>query len=109
MSLSPLITLAEEHLASARATQTGRSALTVHGGPGRRLRQTLMALVAGRSLAEHDSPGDATLQVLRGRVRLVAQDQSWTGAEGDLLVIPDARHSLHADEDAVVLLTVALS
>jgi quercetin dioxygenase-like cupin family protein len=53
------------------------------------------------------SPGDATLQVLRGRVRLVAGDRSWPGRPGDLLAIPDARHALHADEDSVVLLTVA--
>ena len=65
------------------------------------------ALVAGHALAEHASPGEATLQVLRGRVRLVVKDRSWPGAAGDLLVIPDARHALHADEDAVVLLTVA--
>ena len=30
----------------------------------------------------------------------------WTGEAGDLLVIPPLRHSLHADSDAVVLLTV---
>lgn len=106
--MSSLTTLAEEQLAAARTAQHGRSARTVHGGPDHRLRQTVMALVAGHSLAEHDSPGEATLQVLRGQVRLTSQDQSWTGAAGDLLVIPDARHSLHADEDSVVLLTVAL-
>ncbi|NES15553.1 MULTISPECIES: cupin domain-containing protein [Micromonospora] len=107
MSPSSLSVLAEEQLALARATNNGRSARTVHGGSASTLRQTLIALVAGHALEEHASPGDATLQVLRGRVRLVAQDQSWPGAAGDLLVIPDARHALHADEDAVVLLTVA--
>lgn len=105
---SSLTTLADEQLELAQTAENGRSARTVHGGPGHRLRQTLLALVAGGSLAEHASPGDATLQVLRGRVRLVASDQSWTGVAGELLVIPDARHSLHADEDSVVLLTVAL-
>ncbi|MGR6318362.1 cupin domain-containing protein [Micromonospora soli] len=107
MSPSSLSTLAEEQLTLARATGSGRSARTVHGGPGSPLRQTLVALGAGHALEEHASPGDATLQVLRGRVRLVAQDRSWPGSAGDLLVIPDARHALHADEDAVVLLTVA--
>ncbi len=106
MSPSSLTALTEEQLSIARATDNGRSARTVHGGAA--LRQTLIALAAGHALAEHASPGDATLQVLRGRVRLVAQDRSWTGGAGDLLVIPDARHSLHADEDSAVLLTVAL-
>lgn len=109
MSPSSLSVLAEEQLALARATDSGRSARTVHGGQDSPLRQTLVALVAGHALAEHASPGAATLQVLCGRVRLTAQDRSWSGAAGDLLVIPDARHALHADEDSVVLLTVARS
>ncbi|SCF28718.1 Cupin domain protein [Micromonospora viridifaciens] len=107
MLTSSLHALAEEQLGLARAAGSGRSARTVHGGPAAALRQTLIALVAGQELAEHASPGDATLQVLRGRVRLVAQDRSWPGEPGDLLVIPDARHAVHADEDSVVLLTVA--
>ncbi|OKI45238.1 cupin domain-containing protein [Micromonospora sp. CB01531] len=107
MPTSSLLALAEEQLTLARATGSGRSARTIHGGAGTPLRQTLVALVAGHELAEHASPGDATLQVLRGRVQLVAQDRSWPGETGDLLVIPDARHALHADEDSVVLLTVA--
>ncbi|MCW3844013.1 cupin domain-containing protein [Micromonospora yasonensis] len=107
MSPSSLTVLADEQLALARATGSGRSARTVHGGSTSPLRQTLIALVAGHALEEHASPGAATLQVLRGQVRLVAQDRSWPGSAGDLLVIPDARHALHADEDSVVLLTVA--
>ncbi|MFJ8580568.1 cupin domain-containing protein [Micromonospora sp. NPDC093277] len=107
VSASSLSALAEDQLALARATDSGRSARTVYGGPSTSLRQTLIALVAGHELAEHASPGDATLQVLRGRVRLTAQDRCWPGEAGDLLVIPDARHALRADEDAVVLLTVA--
>ncbi|WFE20772.1 hypothetical protein O7621_23285 [Solwaraspora sp. WMMD937] len=34
-------------------------------------------------------------------------DRSWPGGTGDLLVVPDARHALYADEDSAVLLTVA--
>lgn len=94
-------------LADARASTSGRSARTVYGGHEHTLRQTLIALTAGAALAEHDSPGEATLQVLEGRVRLVCGDDSWDGAPGALLTIPDARHSLEADDDSVVLLTVA--
>lgn len=99
--------LAEEQLTLARAAGSGRSARTMHGGSGTSLRQTLVALVAGQALAEHDSPGEATLQVLRGRVRLVAGEQSWPGTTGALLVVPATRHALYADEDSAVLLTVA--
>ncbi|WP_043726834.1 cupin domain-containing protein [Kutzneria sp. 744] len=99
--------LAREHLERAAAASSGRSAATVYGGHEHALRQTLIALVSGAGLTEHTSPGEATLVVLRGRVRLHANEISWDGRTGDLLVIPQARHSLDALEDSVVLLTVA--
>jgi quercetin dioxygenase-like cupin family protein len=99
--------LAREHLERATAATTGRSAITVYGGHEHVLRQTVLALTAGTELAEHESPGEATLLVLRGRVRLSSGDTFWDGRSGDLITIPDARHSLTAVEDAVVLLTVA--
>lgn len=108
MNGSSLHTLADEHMASAREHTAGRSAHTVYGGQGHALRQTLIALVAGRRLGEHESPGEATLQVLRGSVRLHAGEDTWDGAAGDHLMIPPARHDLEALEDSVVLLTVAL-
>jgi quercetin dioxygenase-like cupin family protein len=43
---------------------------------------------------------------LRGRVRLDTATASVEGGEGDLLVVPPARHSLEALSDAAVLLTV---
>ena len=101
-----LTVLAEEHLEKARATSAGRSARTIHGGHDHLLRQTVIALAAGRELGEHDSPGQATLQVLRGRVRLRTADDEWSGGPDDYLVIPRQRHNLHADTDAAVLLTV---
>ena len=99
--------LADEHLAIARDHASGRSAVTVHGGREHHLRQTLIALAGGRALGEHESPGEATLQVLRGRVRLHAGDEGWGGGAGDFVLIPPARHDLEALEDAVVLLAVA--
>ena len=101
--------IAREHLEKAGAASTGRSATTVYGGHEQILRQTLVALTAARWLTEHENPGEATLFVLRGRVRLRALDDSWEARTGDLLIIPPARHSLHALEDSVVLLTVAKS
>ncbi|MFD3626586.1 cupin domain-containing protein [Streptomyces sp. DSM 116494] len=99
--------LAREHLERAAAASNGRSATTVYGGHEHTLRQTLLALTAGTSLAEHENPGEATLLVLRGRVRLTSGDTEWEGRTGDLITIPPARHALEALEDAAVVLTVA--
>ncbi len=100
--------LAREHLERARTSSAGRSSETVVGGHEHTLRQTLMALTAGTRLGEHESPGEATVQVLAGRVRLGADGEEWEGRRGDLIVIPPARHDLHAMEDTAVLLTVAI-
>jgi quercetin dioxygenase-like cupin family protein len=107
MQKTSLADLTEQHLAAARTASGGRSAHTVLGGHGATLRQTLIALAAGQRLDEHESPGEATLHVLRGHVRLVAGADSADASTGELLVIPDARHSLDALHDSVVLLTVA--
>ena len=99
--------LCEQLLAEARAAGNGRSSRTVVGGAGTQLHQTVLALAAGEELAEHGSPGEATLQVLRGRATLHSGSDALSGGAGTLLAIPDAAHSLMADEDAVVLLTIA--
>lgn len=99
--------LAREHLERARQSSAGRSAETVYGGHEHTLRQVLVALTAGTTLSEHENPDEATAHVLSGRVRLGAGQDSWEGRTGDLIVVPSARHDLHALEDAVVLLTVA--
>jgi quercetin dioxygenase-like cupin family protein len=107
MLLGFLPDLVHEHLRMAREGTAGRSAHTLLGGHDQHLRQTVIALLAGRGVEEHESPGEATLQVLSGRVRLSAGDQACDARAGDLLAIPPARHALHAYEDSVVLLTVA--
>ncbi len=98
--------LAGIHLEKARGSSAGRSATTVYGDHSHELRQTLIALAGGESLAEHESPGEATLQVLVGRVQMTAGDDNWEGTVGDLAPIPSQRHGLLALEDAVFLLTV---
>lgn len=107
MESTSLKQLVDTQMEAARTASAGRAASTVHGGREHDLRQTVIALAAGRSLGEHESPGEATLQVLRGEVRLHAGGESWEGTEGDYLLIPRVRHDLEAVSDAAVLLTVA--
>lgn len=102
-----LTALAREHLETARAASSGRSAHTVYGGHEHSLRQTLMALTAGSKLDDHESPGEATLQVLQGRVRVTNSSSGWDGTPGDHIILPRERHGLSAIEDSVVLLTVS--
>jgi quercetin dioxygenase-like cupin family protein len=104
---SSLDALARELLAAASASSSGRAARTVYGGHEHVLRQTVIALAAGQTLAEHENPGEATVHVLHGRVRLASDPDSWEGRKGDLLIVPLAPHSLQAAENAAVLLTVA--
>lgn len=106
MEKSSLTALAREQLKIARAASSGRSAHTVYGGHEHVLRQTLIALAGGQRLDEHENPGEATVHVLQGRVRLSAGDVAWEGSPGDLLIVPAALHALEALEDSAVLLTV---
>ncbi|QWZ09858.1 cupin domain-containing protein [Nocardioides panacis] len=106
MQKESLTALVRQHLEKAMTASSGRSAHTLYGGHEHVLRQTLIALRAGSNLDEHESPGEATLQVLHGRVTLVVAENRWNGSPGDLMFIPPSPHSLEAVEDSVVLLTV---
>ncbi len=103
ISLDALATQQLE-LAAAHGRPAGD---TVVGGHERVLRQTVIGMIAGSELGEHENPGEATVHVLRGRVRMSSGETSWEGRAGDLLKVPDARHSLQALENSAILLTVA--
>lgn len=108
MNKMSLDALGRELLERARTATNGRSAETVFGGHESTLRQTVIALLEGGQLAEHDNQGEATLHVLSGRVRLSAGETSWEGRTGDLIVVPQRPHDLVALADSAVLLTFAL-
>ncbi|MGC2939689.1 MULTISPECIES: cupin domain-containing protein [unclassified Brevibacterium] len=96
--------LSTELLEKARGSRSGRAAKGVFTGTY--LRQAVLTLAAGAELADHDSPPEATLQVLKGDVRLAADDESWELTEGDLIAIPPQRHSVTALSDAAFMLTI---
>jgi quercetin dioxygenase-like cupin family protein len=100
--------IAREQLERAASANGHRASVTVCGGHERKLRQVVVALLTGGKMAEHESGGEATVHVLKGRVRLRAGEDTWEGRSGDLLVVPDARHEVEAVEDSAFLLTVAM-
>lgn len=104
-----LTALASDLLTRAREASSGRQARTLYGGQEHHLRQTVIALAGGHGLDEHESPGEATLQVLQGAVRFVAGDDHVDLREGDHLVIPPVRHRVEAPEDSVLLLTTSMT
>jgi quercetin dioxygenase-like cupin family protein len=107
MQSTSLTDLVADELIQARKAEGGRRIRQVHGATGERLRQVLITLAAGGELPDHDRPGEATLQVLRGRVRFTTVGGgSWQGGPGELLAIPDERHAVTALEDSAVLLTI---
>ena len=101
-----LTQVADELLTEAGA-KSGRAAHTLTPGAGAPLKQTMLALTAGTVLAEHESPGAATLHVLRGDVRLLAGDDDVALGAGSYTSIPPTRHSVSATSDAVMLITVS--
>lgn len=101
-----LVAQARQELKLAVDAPSGRSAKTVYGGHERSLRQTVIALRAGRDLEEHNNPGEATVHVISGHIRLRAGDVVWEGLPGDLLIVPPERHAVEAVDDSTFLLTV---
>lgn len=100
--------LVESHLEAARTEERGRSAeLVAQDGP---LRQSVIALRDGVRLAEHNSPPAASLQVLKGKVRVDLDDKSQGEfSEGELWILTHERHSVLALADSVFLLTTVTS
>ena len=99
----------EELLTQARTAPAGRAARSLLPGQSHHLSQTVIALVGGHELKEHESPGEATLHLLEGRVTFHVGPSVAELSGGDLVSIPPARHSITALEDSVMLLTVLKS
>lgn len=98
--------LAADSLEQAGATSSGRHSHTLVGGHGHALRQTLMALKADHGLADHESPGEATVQVITGHITISTASTVTHVRAGELCVVPGELHSVQSLEDSVMLLTV---
>ena len=104
MPAQNLEALSAQLLEKARGAHSGRAAKGVFAGTY--LRQALLTLREGAELAEHDSPPEATLHVVKGQVRMVTADESWELSAGELIAIPPQKHSVEALTDAAFLLTI---
>jgi quercetin dioxygenase-like cupin family protein len=98
--------LARQQIEQAASRGGGHTADTVYGGHEKVLRQTVIGMITGSRLGDHSNPGEATIHVLTGRVRMTFGAESWEARTGDLLIVPDGTHGLEALEDSAVLLTV---
>lgn len=101
-----LTALADGLLAHVGGTSGRHRTFTIHGGRPHPLRQTVIALAAGQKLDRHEHAGEATVQVLRGRVLIAAGHHTTDAVTGHLLVLSDVQHTIAAVEDTVLLLIV---
>ena len=63
----------------------------------------------GASLPQHVAEGVVTVQVLQGRLKMIAEGQTHDLPAGSLLVLaPGVKHDVHATEPTRMLLTVCL-
>lgn len=95
--------LVTRELAKAAAASNGRSAVAVLRDG--RLRHTLVSLMTGSMMNDHDKPESATLQVIQGSITVNWEGESRTIHHGGLFVLPEATHNVVALEDSVFLLT----
>jgi len=99
-------------LAQAAENPQGRASQRIDLGH-QHLRMTAIGFVTGGQLPEHRNPGEAVLQVARGRIRL-SEPPRTIDAEagrtievepGTIVRIPDGLHSVEALEPSVIVLT----
>ena len=97
---------AADLLEKARSMASGRAAKTlVKNGP---LRLTLIAMKKGAAAKRHHVDGPATIQVLRGKMRITTPRGPEDLASGDVYALGAAvEHSHTAITDFVALLTIA--
>ncbi len=107
MQATKLPDLIQEQITLAGQGDTsGRSAKTLHGGRDKALRQTLVVMLAGHRMDEHVSPGEATVLVLAGALKVHTAERQIELGEGDFLVVPPDRHCVDALEDTAFIFTV---
>ena len=88
----------------ARTATARRAGSTIFHGDG--LRLTMVALLQDAELSDHESPPEAFIHVLQGKITVNGSGRSWEISMGQLLPVPPERHSVTARTDTVLTLTV---
>ncbi len=68
-----------------------------------------LVLPAGKQIAEHQAPGEITVQCLEGRIQFTSNGKPQQLTAGEMLFLEAAApHAVEALEDASVLVTILL-
>lgn len=94
-------------LSEAQQMSSGRAAKSLTPGAHEPLTQTLMALRAGTRLDDHEANGPASIYLVRGRAVVTSSDGTLELSAGQWARVPLSVHSVDAQEDTIMLLTVA--
>jgi quercetin dioxygenase-like cupin family protein len=96
--------LAELRAESHTAQHGHRQVTLFHRKP---VTKALFAFDPGGELAEHSANGLVTIHVLEGCLKVRAADEAYELKAGMIVVLsPNVRHSVHAEEASAMLLTV---
>ena len=91
-------------LGNQLSSSTSRAILKTAG-----LELMRMVLQAGKSVQEHQVPGEITIQCLEGRVEVTAHGNSQLLRAGDMMYLQGGvPHALHAPEATSLLVTILL-
>jgi quercetin dioxygenase-like cupin family protein len=93
--------------AESHPARHGHRQVTIfHRGP---VTKALFAFEPGGELADHAAKGLVTIHALEGRLKVQAADEAYNLNPGMMVVLsPNVRHSVRADEASAMLLTVHL-
>jgi len=99
---------AEELMAKAAQSSNGRAAQTLLKEGA--LRLTLVGVRGGTTIDAHTADGPITIQAVRGSLRVTTEGNATAVPQGNLIAIESGlAHEVHANEDSVFLLTLALN
>lgn len=100
--------LGADLMTAARRAAEGRAAASLHAGEGAVLRHTLVALCFERVMTVRHPPTEASVLVASGVARVDTTQERVTLRAGSMMLIPDVPLTVTAEEDCLLLLSVAM-